>query len=138
MQKVKFTIVGSFVNETITREIDNRDLDCLAIPGGCFKIEFYDLDKGLMRNKEEFYLGSILTKADVNAIYGFHSSAHRNIENLTKKDETPFLGAAGNLVIIKKTAKVIDPFQLAGYPPNALLAYKTKLTLVKKEIQKSF
>jgi len=132
MEKVKFTIAGSMVNEYIIKQVESRNLSKLNIPIWCYQIEFYSVINGRLQNKEVYKLGKVLTLNDVDVIYGTNSAAHRNMARMLKSNETPFLGAGGNLTIVKKTDNVLDPTTL-HYPDNALSAYNGKLAKLTPE-----
>lgn len=135
MEKVKFTIAGPMFNSYDIKTLESRDLSKLSIPQYCFQIDFYTVVNSRAQNKQSYKIGKVLTLSEVNTIYGTNSPAHRNMKRMVKSHETPFLGAAGNLTIIKKTDNVLDPTKL-NYPSHALADYKSKLLLL--TMHKSF
>ncbi len=129
---IEFTIAGILFNDYVVNRVESNEIADLQFPCYTYGFKFFTKHlstngKTKIINQQEYYIGKALTLDDVKIIYGENSIAVRNVEHNMQKNETPFLGAAGNVILIKKSAVIIDPHTLPNYKKEYLGCYNEKL-----------
>lgn len=137
---VTYLIAGSFLQENITEEIENRHINELKFPFYTFGFELYteieENGKTQIINKQTYKIGKKLTFAEVELLFGKDTPAYRNMKRFVDgRCEAPFYAVTLNLQIVSRKDKVIDPHTLPQYSKEFLSNYDKRLAPLKEKIQ---